>query len=146
MHQLVTILRCITPHSDKVKISIESVPILIQSPSLPKLVVRFFRTEEGREPVREWLKALPEAERKQLGQEIRTVQFGWPVGMPLVRKLQPGLWEVRVRLANRIARVLFTVIDDVAVLVHGFIKQGQKTPQGDLELAARPVRLVRQSG
>jgi len=119
---------------------------LIQSSSLPKLVVRFFRTEEGREPVREWLKALPEAERKQLGQEIRTVQFGWPVGMPLVRKLQPGLWEVRVRLANRIARVLFTVIDDVAVLVHGFIKQGQKTPQDDLELAARRARLVRQSG
>jgi phage-related protein len=119
---------------------------LIQSPSLPKLVVRFFRTEEGREPVREWLKALPEAERKRLGQEIRTVQFGWPVGMPLVRKLQPGLWEVRVRLANRIARVLFTVIDDVAVLVHGFIKQGQKTPQDDLELAARRARLVRQSG
>jgi phage-related protein len=119
---------------------------LIQSRLLPKLTVRFFRTEEGREPVREWLKALPEPERRRLGQEIRTMQFGWPVGMPLVRKLQPGLWEVRVRLENRLARVLFTVIDDAAVLVHGFIKQGQRTPQDVLELAARRARLIRQAG
>jgi phage-related protein len=95
--------------------------------------------------VREWLKALPEAERRRMGQEIRTMQFGWPVGMPLVRKLQPDLWEARVRLENRIARVLFTVIDDVAVLVHGFIKQGQKTPLDDLKLAARRARLTREA-
>jgi phage-related protein len=74
------------------------------------------------------------------------MQFGWPVGMPLVRKLQPDLWEVRVRLENRIARVLFTLIDDAAVLVHGFIKQGQKTPRDDLKLAVRRVRLIRQAG
>ena len=95
--------------------------------------------------MREWLMALPEAERRRLGQEIRTMRFGWPIGMPLVRKLQPDLWEVRVRLENRIARMLFTVIDDVAVLVHGFIKQGQKTPQDDLKLAARRARLIRQA-
>jgi phage-related protein len=74
------------------------------------------------------------------------MQFGWPIGMPLVRKLQPGLWEVRVRLENRIARVLFTVIDEVAVLMHGFIKQGQKTPPDDLKLAVRRARLIRLPG
>lgn len=103
----------------------------------PKLPVRFFRTGEGREPVREWLKALPKRERKSIGDEIRTVQFGWPVGMPLVRKLGDGLWEVRVNLPNRIARVLFTVIEQQAVLLHGFIKQSRKTPAPDLPLARR---------
>lgn len=73
---------------------------------LPRLAVRFYHTGHGREPVRDWLKALPAAERRTIGDEIRTLQFGWPVGMPLVRKLQPDLWEVRVRLEDRIARVL----------------------------------------
>ena len=63
-----------------------------------KLAVRFFRTTQGNEPVREWLKELPVAERKAIGDEIRTVQLGWPLGMPVVRKLDSGLWEVRIKL------------------------------------------------
>lgn len=53
----------------------------------PVLDVRFFRTDAGREPVREWLKGLPAIERKTIGEDIKTVQFGWPLGMPLVRHL-----------------------------------------------------------
>lgn len=109
---------------------------------LPKLTVRFFRTEQGNEPVREWLKDLPSAERKTVGDEIRAVQFGWPIGMPLVRKLKPGLWEVRVRLDERIARVLFTVLDREAVLLHGFIKKSQKTPAADLETAMARMKTL----
>jgi phage-related protein len=63
------------------------------------------------------------------------VQFGWPIGMPLVRKLAPGLWEVRVRLRTGAARVLFTVVAAEAVLLHGFIKKSQRTPRAELELA-----------
>jgi phage-related protein len=108
----------------------------------PRLTVRFYRTGQGREPVRDWLKSLPLAERKAIGDEIRTLQFGWPVGMPLVRKLRPLLWEVRVRLDDRTARVLFTLVDDEAVLLHGFIKKSQKTPTDDLATAlARMKRL-----
>ena len=110
--------------------------------NIPKLVVRFFRTTQGNEPVREWLKSLPAADRKTIGDEIRTVQFGWPVGMPLVRKLDADLWEVRVRLAERIARVLFTVEKGEAVLLHGFIKKSQKTPAPDLKLAKDRKKLV----
>ena len=72
----------------------------------PILSVAFFRTASGNEPVREWLKALPREERRVLGEDIKTVQFGWPLGMPLVRKLEKGLWEVRSRLPDRIARQL----------------------------------------
>lgn len=63
------------------------------------------------------------------------VQYGWPLGMPLIRKLEPGLWEVRSRLRDRTARVIFTVEDDTMVLLHGFIKKSQKTPLQDLQLA-----------
>ncbi len=101
----------------------------------PKLSVRFFRTVQGREPVREWLRSLAKRERKAIGDEIRTVQFGWPIGMPLVRKLDAGLWEVRVSLPDRTARVLLTIVDRQAVLLHGFIKKSQKTPARDLAVA-----------
>jgi len=73
---------------------------------LPVLRVRFFRTAEGREPVREWLKALPAEERKAIGDDLRTMQFGWPLGMPLVRHLESGIWEARTRLARQRKREL----------------------------------------
>lgn len=106
------------------------------------LHIAFFRSEYGREPVREWLKELPRNERKVIGEELKTVQFGWPLGMPVVRKMDPGLWEVRVRLDNRIARVFFTVEQDIMVLLHGFIKKGQKTPQNEIETARRRLALI----
>ena len=110
---------------------------------LPVLRVRFYRTAEGREPVREWLKALPAHERKAVGDDIRTMQFGWPLGMPLVRKMETGIWEVRTKLPGRIARVFFTTFEGEAVLLHGFIKKSQKTPKEDLALVRRRLRALR---
>jgi phage-related protein len=98
----------------------------------------FFRTEGGGEPVRDWLKPLPSPEdRKRIGEEIKTVEFGWPIGMPVCRPLGGGIYEVRTSLTqNRIARVLF-YIDKKGrmVLLHGYIKKTQKTPDEDLHLA-----------
>ena len=89
------------------------------------------------------MKALPAQERKALGDDIRTVQFGWPIGMPLVRKLEAGLWEVRVDLPSGIARVLFTVFEGDAVLLHSFIKKSEKTPLPDLKTAKLRKRLLK---
>jgi phage-related protein len=103
----------------------------------------FFRTAAGGEPVREWLKALETEDRKRIGVDIKTVEFGWPMGMPTCRPLKDGLYEVRTNLSHgRIARVLF-YIDMTArmVLLHGFIKKTQKTPADDLELARRNKRV-----
>jgi len=98
----------------------------------------FFRTEAGGEPVRNWLKGLPLAEdRKRIGEDIKTAEFGWPIGMPVCKPLGDGIHEVRTSLSqNRIARVLF-YIDQKGrmVLLHGFIKKTRKTPDEDLELA-----------
>ena len=99
------------------------------------LDVRFFRTEAGNEPVREWLTSLPRTHKHLIGTEIKTIQIGWPLGMPIVRKLGKGLWEARVNLENTIARVLFTVDGNTMVLLHGFIKKSQKTPAPDLAAA-----------
>ncbi len=106
------------------------------------LIVRFYATRSGKEPVREWLKELPADARKAIGEDIKTVQFGWPLGMPLVRKLAPGLWELRSAVPGGIARVLFTTIGAVMVLLHGFVKKSQKTPQADLDLAKRRMKEV----
>jgi phage-related protein len=100
-----------------------------------RLQVVFYKTETGREPVREWLKALPAAERKIIGEDIKTIQFGWPLGMPIVRKLDADLWEVRSTLPDRISRVIFTVENGILVLLHGFIKKSQKIPSRDLNTA-----------
>lgn len=92
--------------------------------------------------MRDWLKGLSDEQRKAIGDDIRTVQFGWPLGMPLVEKLEPGLWEVRVDLPSGIARVLFTIHQDEAVLLHGFVKKSQKIPKDDLETARRRRRQI----
>ena len=100
------------------------------------LSVRFYCSDAGREPVRDWLKNDLSAEnRKTIGADIKTAQFGWPIGMPVVRKIEPNLWEIRSRLRDGIARVLFTVVGADMVLLHGFKKKSQKTPRADLDVA-----------
>ncbi len=88
--------------------------------------------------MRDWLKGLPSPEyRKRIGEDIKTVEFGWPIGMPVCRPLGGGIHEVRTSLGqNRIARVLF-YIDKMRrmVLLHGFIKKTRKTPDEDLRLS-----------
>lgn len=106
------------------------------------LEVKFFRTTHGNEPVREWLRGLTPDVKKTIGEDIKSVQFGWPLGMPLVRKLAPDLWEVRSSIRDGIVRVLFTVVDNKMVLLHGFIKKSQKTPQNDLNTAKRRLNKV----
>ncbi len=106
------------------------------NPKYPLQVV-FYRTRKNNEPVREWLKELPRSERKIIGEDIKTVQFGWPIGMPLVRKVDVSLWEVRSKIDNRISRVIFTVYGEFIVLIHGFIKKSQKIPIKDLKLAKK---------
>ena len=105
-----------------------------------RLRVVFFKTGSDTEPVRDWLKSLEKEDRKIIGEDIKTIQFGWPLGMPLVRKMNTDLWEVRCRLPNRIARVIFTVQQDTMILLHGFIKKSRKTATPDLNAAKKRLR------
>ena len=111
--------------------------------SEPILRVVFYRTMCGNEPVREWLKSLAREDRKAIGEDVKTAQYGWPLGMPLIRKLEPELWEVRARIAQGIARVLFTVDAGVMVLLHGFVKKSQRTPSMELRVARQRLADLR---
>ena len=115
------------------------------SPPLePTLTVIFYRSSSGKEPVREWLKALVKDDRRIIGEDIKTVQLSYPVGMPLVRKLEPELWEVRSHLLDGIARTLFTVQNDTMVLLHAFVKKSQKAPATDLALARKRLKAFKE--
>jgi phage-related protein len=102
-----------------------------------KIPAFFFATAKGNEPVRDWLKSeLTPEERKLVGADIATVEWGWPIGMPTCRPLGDGIHEVRTNLPNRIARVLFFVdAQQRMVLLHGFIKKQRQTPAEDLAQA-----------
>jgi phage-related protein len=109
-----------------------------------RLPASFYASPSGREPVREWLKALDRDDRKVVGEDIKDVEFSWPIGMPLCRPLSKGLWEVRSNLARgRIARVLFCIHESRMVLLHAFIKKTQKTPDADRDLASKRMKEIR---
>ena len=98
----------------------------------------FYRSSGGKEPVREWLKALDAPDRLAVGQDLMRAQWRWPVGMPLCRGMGQGLWEIRTELpSKRIARVLLSLDEGALVALHAFIKKTQKTPDDELALARR---------
>jgi phage-related protein len=105
--------------------------------------VAFFRLDSGGEPVRDWLKSLPKEQRKAIGEDVKTLQFGWPIGMPLVRKLAADLWELRSHISTGIARTFFTVFESQIVLLHGFVKKSWNTPPKELAIAKRRLRKLR---
>ena len=106
-------------------------------PTPQRLDAVFFRLESGSEPVRGWPKSLPKDERKAIGEDIAYVQFKWPIGKPRVDHLRGAVWEVRTSPANRSARTLFAVEGRQMVLLHGFIKKTQQTPNPDIKLAEK---------
>lgn len=106
------------------------------------LEARFFAQDSGIEPVRVWLKSLSTEDKKAIGADIKSVEYGWPIGMPIVKNLKQGLWEVRIDLKDRIARVFFCNHGTEMVLLHGIIKKSQQTPTKEIELARKRMKKV----
>jgi len=113
--------------------------------NIPILNVYFFATETNNEPVRQWLQSLTSKDKKLIGEDIKTIQFGWPLGMPLVRHIDGEIWEIRSRLSEGIARILFLLDGNSMILIHAFIKKQQKTPKPDLDLAKHRVKQLRRN-
>ena len=106
-----------------------------------KVTVFFYKSDTGKMPVRDWLLGLPDEDRKIVGEDIKTVEFGWPVGMPVVRPLGDKLYEVRSVLTNGDeSRIIFTLFKSPMILLHGFVKKTKKTRQHDLDLAKNRMR------
>src|ERR1700682_438338 len=111
---------------------------MAEDPQPKKIPLIFLRRRAESEPVREWLKDLPEEERQAIGRDLLRAQWRWPVGMPPCRPLGNGLWEIRTDLATkRTARVLLCLYREHLVALHGFIKKTRTTPVEDLALARK---------
>jgi phage-related protein len=111
---------------------------MADDPQSNKIPPIFFRTPAGTEPVRVWLKELPEEERQAIGKDLLRAQWRWPVGMPLCRAMGSGLWEIRTDLpTKRTARVLACFYREHLVALHGFVKKTRTTPEEDLALARK---------
>lgn len=105
---------------------------------MKKITSLFFETSNGNKPVREWLLSLSKDDRKIVGNDIKIVEYGWPIGMPVCRRLESKLYEVRSDISDkRIARVIFTVMNEYMILLNGFIKKSQKTPKNEIDLALK---------
>lgn len=101
----------------------------------------FYRSGNGKEPVRDWLKGLDAPDRRAVGQDLMRAQWRWPAAMPLCRAMGQGLWEIRTELpSSRIARVLLCLDDGVLVALHAFVKKTQKTPDEELALARKRLK------
>ena len=109
---------------------------MADKPTPQKIPLIFYRTRAGREPAREWLQRLDEAERQDIGKDLLRAQWRWPVGMPLCRPMGDGLWEIRTDLpTKRTPRVLLCLYRQHLVVQHGFIKKTRATPDSDLATA-----------
>lgn len=105
--------------------------------------VLFYSTAAGKGVVKEWLKAFDKPDRAILGEDLMTVQFGFPMGLPLCRSLGQGLWEVRSSLTgNREARMIFYHDSEAEALVvlHGFLKKTQNAPKAEIDIALKRKR------
>jgi phage-related protein len=109
-------------------------------PSIQRLDTVFFRTANGNEPVRKWLRSLGKEQRKTIGEDIAYVQYKWPIGKPRVDHLRGDVWEIRSSLGDQIARTLFGVQRNQMVLLHGFIKKTRRTPNDDIQLAEKRLK------
>lgn len=111
----------------------------------PIPVVFYKEDRSDNEPVKEWLSSLSKEDKKRIGNDLRTIQIGWPLGMPLVRNLGKGLWEIRSHLLHGIARIIFILCEGEIVLLDGFIKKPQKTPGKELDLARKRAKKYKQT-
>ena len=100
----------------------------------------FYETEQGNQPCRDYLLSLSKDDRREIGADIFAVQKGFPMGLPLCRKMGSDLWEIRSSIEDGISRVLFTIDGNMMVLLHGFTKKTQKTPQNELETAENRLK------
>lgn len=102
--------------------------------------VAFYQTPAGNKVVLEFIRSLSPEDRKVVWEDLRTVQIGFPMGLPLCRPLGEGLHEIRCSLASRRELRLIFYFDRARqslAVVHALIKKSAKIPKSDIELARK---------
>ena len=110
---------------------------------MKRITLAFYESLTGKLPVRDWLLQLSEEDRKLVGIDLATVEYGWPIGMPICKSLGSGLWEVRTDLSDKkIVMLLFCTHNNRLWSLHGFVKKSQKTPKADMDRARKRMKEI----
>lgn len=102
----------------------------------------YYRTRTGREPVDEFIEALPAKKAAKIDFYIAEYLNGRlvaapPVAYPITSQVRGGLRELRVRFANTYFRVLYQRSENLHVLLHVFEKDTRRLPEAEIEIAER---------
>ncbi len=111
---------------------------------MKRIVARFYRTEAGNEPVKDWLLNLSKDDRIIVSKDIAKAEFGWPIGMPICEKVEKEIWEVRstIKKGKVEARTYFSVEGSLMLLLHG--KEGKSGQDDAIKLAKSRLASHRQ--
>lgn len=102
--------------------------------------VEFYKNESGKCPVTEFIDSITDKKLKaKVLHDIELLgEHGTQLKRPKVDFLEDGIWELRTQQSNNIARTLyFTYTGKTIVLLHGFIKKRQRTPESDKTIAKK---------
>ncbi len=105
--------------------------------------VIFYECENGESPVKKFINSLQEKHKAKALWEIQLLEkYGTQLKEPYAKALSgegyKGLWELRIKFASNISRIFyFMPFGETFVLLHGFIKKTQKTPEQELEKAKK---------
>ena len=104
----------------------------------------FFETDQKKQPVRDFLLKQQREDRKKIGADIFTVQEGFPLGYPLVEKVDKDIWGIRSTVVDGICRIFFTIHSETMILLHGFIKKSRKIPKAELKTVRERLKLFKE--
>jgi len=103
----------------------------------------YYKTSSGREPVREYVNALPEADRVAVTGDMELIRdYGIRHASVVTRKLKDKLWEIKTGTRHQ-QRIFYCVAaGDTLILLHACKKQKEGSQWGDVELAHKRMREV----
>ena len=95
----------------------------------------FYKDHRGKCPPLEFIEELPAMEQAKIRNALRLLQeFGTNLSMPHAKPIQGKLWELR---PGGIRLFYFAYIEQQFVILHGYRKQSQKAPGGEIAIALR---------
>lgn len=113
--------------------------------------ILFYKDKKGRQPALDYIRDIAKKKDKDSRINLNKIndyiealkQNGTRLGMPFVRHLENDLWELRP-LGNRIFFVVW--IDEIFVLLHGYEKKSNKTPERELKRARQEIKELKERG
>ena len=101
-----------------------------------------FETQRGEKPVEEFIISKSPQAKAKIAHLINLLEIhGNILGMPHSKQLTKGLYELRIRGKEEI-RILYCFKEKDIYLLHGFKKQTQKTPNKEIVIALKRIRLL----